>query len=621
MPTDAAGLTGVIQHRTFLWPTMTDIQMNDTALMKLGQRDRTSLSSPAEFSRAKSSRMSDVPEVPAHRQTRQTTGEWLMSFLPISKTRIPQAPLSWPIVATVIVLLAGTATGLLYQDYRAVSTAGQHRAVSLSQIAATHVQQTLAAIDASLQLPDRDVVNQQLLARLSHAVPALSHLKVIDQNGLLVADADGAGLAASDFSGDAAFIFHRDHGASMLQLGRPFVSGGMSSDNILISRRISAPDGSFTGVIFGQLDPQGFSRFFAALGVSLVELVASDGSVLVRFPPTGSAMASALSPMDIANGFVAFQPLHDMPFTVGVSIDRREFLGPWESKRNIAMALVAALIALIVGGMAAMQKHTANAVAMVAMATRTRAETYARQQADELSKRKSDFLSQMSHELRTPLNAIIGFSEVIKDGAFGPVGQPKYQEYADDIHYSAQHLLSVINNILDLSKVESGKWQIADDDIPLDDLFDALLRLATERASRENVQLSIKSRPSNAVIRGDRRTLLQIMLNLTVNAIKFAGPNRLVDLDVVRMLDGGLEISVADYGDGMTKDDMEKAMKPFDAPVSHLNHKKQDTGLGLPLAAAFAELHGGKVILDSAPGIGTTARLRLPASRVQLAAV
>lgn len=548
-----------------------------------------------------------------------------MSLLPTPKVRAPQAPLSWPIVGIVILLLACTATALLYQDYRAVSAAGQQRAASLSQIAATHVQQTLAAIDASLQIPAQESANggsangsvdiHELLARVRHAAPGLTHLRIIDPQGLLAADADDDAVVGEDYTHHAAFIFHRNHVTEALQLSRP----DMVDDDILVSRRINDADGNFAGIVLGQLNPRGFSSFFAALGVSAVELVGSDGTVLVRFPPRASNgdLALPLAIDQSADRFAAFQPLADMPFIVGVGLDRREFLAPWESKRNVAVALVAALIALMVGGMAAMQKHTANAVAMVAMATRTRAEAYARQQADELSKRKSDFLSQMSHELRTPLNAIIGFSEVIKDASFGPVGQPKYQEYADDIHYSAQHLLSVINNILDLSKVESGKWQISDDDIPLNDLFDALLRLATERASRENVQLSIKSCPTSTVIRGDRRTLLQIMLNLTVNAIKFAGPNRLVDLDVTPTIDGGLEISVADYGDGMTKADVEKAMKPFDAPVSHLNRKKQDTGLGLPLAAAFAELHGGKVILDSAPGIGTTARLKIPASRVQ----
>lgn len=302
-------------------------------------------------------------------------------------------------------------------------------------------------------------------------------------------------------------------------------------------------------------------------------------------------------------------------------MDHQAVLAVWESKRNVAVALVGALIALFVGAVFVLQKHTANAVALATLATRNHAEAMARSHADELSKRKSEFLSQMSHELRTPLNAIIGFSEVIKEASFGPVGQPKYQEYADDIHYSAQHLLSVINNILDLSKVESGKWQIGDDDVALCDLFDALLRLATERASRENVCLSVKSVVEGIIIRGDKRTLLQIMLNLTVNAIKFAGPDRLVDLDVRSMTDGGIEISVADYGDGMTQDDLKRAMRPFDAPASHMNRKKQDTGLGLPLAAAFAELHGGEVVLDSEPGNGTIARLRLPASRIRLASL
>ena len=517
------------------------------------------------------------------------------------KTAAPKMPISWPIVAAVIICLIGTATGLLYQDYQSVSAAGQQRADSLAEIAAAHVQQTLSAIELSMRVQDHHT---------AAAMPALTRLQMIDETGRPVAGAAFSTASAQDFRESVAFIFHRDHPGDDILLARPDSTGV----DLLISRRLTSADGHFAGIILGNMDVHYFDRFFAALGAVAVELALPDGTILVQFPPYISVAVA-----NDGQQFVANRMLDGMPLVISIGLDRQAFLASWESKRNVAVALVCALIVLFVGGIAAMRKHTATAVAMVAMETRNRAEATARHHADELSRRKSDFLSQMSHELRTPLNAIIGFSEVIKEESFGPVGQPKYQEYADDIHYSAQHLLSVINNILDLSKVEAGKWHMAEDEVTLDDLFDALLRLATERASRENVRLSIKSAPPGTIIRGDKRTLLQIMLNLTINAIKFAGPDRVVDLDVRPGLDGGISISVADHGDGMTQDELEKAMKPFDSPASHLNRKKQDTGLGLPLAAAFAELHGGRVELDSAPGVGTTAKLLLPASRVRLA--
>jgi signal transduction histidine kinase len=539
-----------------------------------------------------------------------------------ARAQTPKAPLSWRLVALIILLVIGTAAGLLFQDYQSVNAAGQQRARALAQIAAAHVEQSLKAIEISMQVldrhplsPDTDLAATQLdvervLERLGKIVPALTNLQMFDAAGnpLLGRPEDVAGTQR--FGTSATFSFHQDHSQEEIVLNRR----DLKTTALQVSRRLSNPDGSFAGVIMGYMNPHSFDSFFAALGANAVELAFSDGTVLVRFPQ--------YDPLDTGEPgarYMATHALRDMPLVLNVELDRRDFLAAWESKRNVAVALVCALIVLFVGAITVMRRHTANAIAMVALESRTRAETAARSRADELSRRKSDFLSQMSHELRTPLNAIIGFSEVIKEESFGAVGQPKYKEYADDIHYSAQHLLSVINNILDLSKVEAGKWHMAEDEITLDELFDALLRLSNERASRENVRLAMKPGLPGAVVRGDKRTLIQIMLNLTINAIKFAGPDRLVDLGVRSTEDGGIAISIADHGDGMTHEELAKAMKPFDGPTSQLNRKKQDTGLGLPLAAAFAELHGGKVELKSVPGFGTTAILVLPPARVRLA--
>ncbi|MBK8158630.1 MAG: hypothetical protein IPK59_07630 [Rhodospirillaceae bacterium] len=548
---------------------------------------------------------------------------WVHCVSGLSPARVqsPKAPLSWRLVGLIILLIIGTAAGLLFQDYQSVNAAGQQRARALAQIAAAHVEQSLKAVEISMQVLDRhplssdiDIVTTQLdvervLGRLGQIVPALTNLQMFDAAGDPLLVQPEATNATQRFGTSATFSFHRDHAQEEIVLNRR----DLTTTALQVSRRLNNPDGSFAGVIMGYMNPHIFDGFFAALGANAVELAFSDGTVLVRFPlydsqDTGESGAR----------YMATHALRNMPLVLNVELDRRDFLAAWESKRNVAVALVCAIIILLVGAIAVMRRHTAHAIAMVALESRTRAETAARGRADELSRRKSEFLSQMSHELRTPLNAIIGFSEVIKEESFGALGQPKYKEYADDIHYSAQHLLSVINNILDLSKVEAGKWHMAEDEVTLDELFDALLRLSNERASRENVRLAMKPGLPGAVVRGDKRTLVQIMLNLTINAIKFAGPDRLVDLDVRSTEDGGIAISVADHGDGMTHEEMAKAMTPFDGPTSQLNRKKQDTGLGLPLAAAFAELHGGKVELKSAPGFGTTAILVLPPARVRL---
>jgi signal transduction histidine kinase/uncharacterized membrane protein YhdT len=523
---------------------------------------------------------------------------------------LPAWLISWPAVLLSVILVIGIAVALLTQDYRDVSLAGQQRAESLAKIAAAHLQQTLSAVEVSMQILDRppavfetaggDPALGPILARVTRIMPALSDMQVLDIYGQAIVR-NQPGLVP-DRAATTAFAHHRDHPGDTIRLDW---EGPVAAD-LLISRRISNRDGSFGGVILGHLDPAYFADFFAALGADRATLRLTDGKALANFGRT-----------DISDGFTASQGLRGLPLAVEVSLERRQILAGWYSKRDVGIALVASVTLLLLGGMFFLRRHLAQIVDLAAMSSHAAAETAARSRSEEASRRKSDFVSQMSHELRTPLNAILGFSEVIKSASFGPVGQPKYQEYADDIHYSAQHLLSVINNILDLSKVEAGKWQMMDDQVTLHELFDALKRLASERAARENVELSIKDLPANVVVRGDKRTLVQIMLNLTINAIKFAGPDRQVDLEVQAQGDGSLAIAVADHGEGMTKDELVRAMRPFDAPMHGAKGKKQDTGLGLPLAAAFAELHGGRVELDSMPGIGTTARLILPAERVQ----
>jgi signal transduction histidine kinase len=527
---------------------------------------------------------------------------------------VPSWLISWPAVLIVASLVVVATAALLAQDYNQTREAGRLRADSLAKIAAAHLQQTLSAIDVSMQILDRPPAEFQtagsrsdiepILARVVRIMPALSNMQVLNVKGnpAIGQGAGGGEQQKQDAIDATAFAYHRDHPGDGIRLDW---RGPLAAD-LLISRRISNRDGSFGGVITGHLDPTYFADFFAALGADHAALRLSDGTSLVDFGSVG-----------LGDGISAAQSLRGLPLSVDIDLDRHQIFASWYGKRDVGVALAVSVILLLAGGVMALRHQLTQAMDLAALTSRAAAESTARRRSEEVSRRKSDFVSQMSHELRTPLNAILGFSEVIKSGSFGPVGQPKYQEYADDIHYSAQHLLSVINNILDLSKVEAGKWQMIDDKVTLHELFEALKRLAGERAARENVELSIADLPPNLMLRGDKRTLVQIMLNLTINAIKFAGPDRQVNLDVQALADGSLAVVVADHGEGMTADELARAMRPFDAPMHGAKGAKQDTGLGLPLAAAFAELHGGRVELDSMPGLGTTARLILPAARVQ----
>ncbi|USG59516.1 ATP-binding protein [Sneathiella marina] len=242
---------------------------------------------------------------------------------------------------------------------------------------------------------------------------------------------------------------------------------------------------------------------------------------------------------------------------------------------------------------------------------------HAKEEAEYASQLKGTFLANMSHELRTPLNAVIGFSEVIKSQLFGEVGSPKYLEYAQDIHDSGNHLLELINDILDFSKIESGEQGINEEDIEIDMLVTECVRLTQQRAIDNDINIKLEFDPLLPQVFGDRRMLKQILINLLSNAIKFTPSGGRIITSVKIPDESGLEISVTDNGIGIKHDDIVKALTPFVQIDSEHNRKYQGTGLGLPLSKNLAEMHDGKLELQSEYGSGTIVCLTLPKSRVR----
>lgn len=240
----------------------------------------------------------------------------------------------------------------------------------------------------------------------------------------------------------------------------------------------------------------------------------------------------------------------------------------------------------------------------------------AKEQADFANRSKSEFLANMSHELRTPLNAIIGFAEIIKDQLFGNAGQPQYVEYAKDIYDSGQLLLSLINDILDMSKIEAGKRQLQETTLNIDDVARSVLRLVDARAKEGKVRVNIHVPPNLPGLRGEEKALKQILTNLLTNAVKFTNEGGSVTLSAMIDLENRMTISVVDSGIGIAPEDIALALSPFGQIESALSRKHQGTGLGLPLTKALVELHEGTFNLDSQLGVGTTITLTFPARRV-----
>ncbi len=239
----------------------------------------------------------------------------------------------------------------------------------------------------------------------------------------------------------------------------------------------------------------------------------------------------------------------------------------------------------------------------------------AKEEAELASRTKTEFLANISHELRTPLNAIIGFAEILSGEIFGCLGDQRYVHYAADIRDSGQHLLTLINDVLDVSKIEFGKLELNEEPVDIAAVIESSMRLMRDRAEAAGLELRAELPKDLPFLQGDARRLKQIMLNLMSNAVKFTPTGgRVVVRATVRP--DGLSIAVADTGIGIATNDLDKALRPFGQIDSRLARKYQGTGLGLPLTKSMVELHGGHLTLDSEVGHGTTATIWLPKERI-----
>ncbi|SDF77549.1 Signal transduction histidine kinase [Limimonas halophila] len=249
------------------------------------------------------------------------------------------------------------------------------------------------------------------------------------------------------------------------------------------------------------------------------------------------------------------------------------------------------------------------------VAERTAELARARDAAEAANKAKTGFLANMSHELRTPLNAIIGFAEVLENEVMGELGHHRYKDYAKDVRESGQHLLALINDLLDLSKAEAGHLELNEDEVNLGSAVRQSIAMVKPRADNSGVQLTETMPEQTPVLYADQRKLKQILLNLLTNAVKFteSGGEVRVCVDWA-----GQEpvLSVQDNGIGIAKEDLDRIMQPFAQVDTSMNRKYEGTGLGLPLVNSLVELHGGTMTIDSTPGSGTRVEIRMPTDRV-----
>jgi len=544
--------------------------------------------------------------------------------------------------ATIIVWAA---TALIVSTMRDDARAAAERRISTqTHVAALHVAQVVQAIATSLHSIDIEPLAgdrstavtraraHAQLKRLKNASDAIQTIGIIDATGHVRALDIDANPAPTDLSDRPYFAAHRDSRNPDLRFDRPILSRPGLQVSIPVTRRIETADGGFAGLVAARIDPHYFESFLQRIDASLASLATRDGVLLARHPQVELIGASDLprtdgdpmrspayfrSPIDGRTYLMKIVEVPKTDLVVRIGVDADEIAGEWQNRATVPVTRAVIATFLLLGfGIFIRRREVEIQAERTAEARVVEAANAARAEAEAVSRNKSAFLVQMSHEIRTPLNAILGFSEIISGDVLKRGVADKYRDYANDIHFSAQHLLTVINQILDMAKVEAGKWELEETTFTAAELAESTMRLVASRAAAADVAIDTSDIDASIVLKGDARTLRQLLLNLAVNAVKHAGADKRIALHATRAVDGGAVLAVSDKGTGMTPEDATRVLNPYETVGDDRAHSRESTGLGLPLARLFAELHGGRLTLESALGKGTTVTLVLPKDRV-----
>ena len=347
-----------------------------------------------------------------------------------------------------------------------------------------------------------------------------------------------------------------------------------------------------------------FLAWFAALPVSGVFYIGMQ-RVLLRNLLIGMIL------LDFLGFYLAYRLGFSLP--QDYSVETLTDIGLWS---HLAVAAyVASMVMGSLGVVAAQQDELEHEVT-VRRATEINL-LRAKDDAERATRTKSVFLANTSHELRTPLNAILGFSELMKTEALGPIGTPRYREYAQDIHDSGSRLLHIINDLIDLSKIEAGKAALdQEEELDLNLIIQNVEHQAQPLAEHSGVKFIVEPNSHVPHVQGSERMLQRILMNISSNAIKFTPAGGEVRLGTRIDEGGNLAITIVDTGVGMTKDELAVALTPFGQLHSEIAHSDKGAGLGLPLAKALIEMHGGLLAIRSNPGQGTSVTITLPKSRI-----
>ncbi len=485
----------------------------------------------------------------------------------------------------------------------------------------------------------------ELKEQIAKNSPALTAISIIGADGKLRASSSGEALGSPDYSDLDFFIAQRDGKGTSFQIGIPIT---LSHRTVIpVTRRLEA-NGKFAGAVLFSIDPEIGAptlRQVNAGKTGSIKIVGVDGTVFAGYTlprgydasliGTSAATAEAFahraaksgsfvgaSPSDGIERVYSWRRIPGFPLVAIVGLGKAEALAGANRAALLIASLAALSAALLLVKALLLKREFARRAKQALALDNHRRELRemnalliaAKRQAEEANKSKSIFLANIGHELRTPLNAILGFAEIIRDQVFGNDPE-RYSRYAADIHSAGTYLLSVMRNLLDVSKIEAAKFELQEARIEFGELVRECLRLVEGQAKARGLTLSA-SPIGGVFLQADETALKQILINLLSNAIKFTPEGGSVSLSSRIESDGGLTVTITDSGAGMSAEDIRQALEPFRQVRNKSSTHPEGTGLGLPLASQLAGLHGGSLTIDSAPGRGTAVSVRFPAWRV-----